>query len=914
MHRKIWSVKYVATVLLTLTVLILGGLNAQQKRRYIPPDDGAAWVEGTEGVQARLVVPDGPAEKAGIRRGDVLRAINGQAVENDRHVTRLLYELGAWSRATYTIDRDGKEFDTTVVVGPPSEQSLRHQKYLEIIGLIYFLVGCFVLLKRSRPPHALHFYLVCLTSFVFYAFHFTGKLNPFDWTIFWADLCASLLLPPLFLHFCLEFPSRHKTIERWHSLLYLIYLPAAVIFIAQLAFINGILGFQPSPILLRDVLDTLGDFHFALYFVLSAAVLLKTYRTVKTPELRQQMKWVTRGTALGVVPYFVLQSVPRLSGTIAQNYIDFSIFPLVLIPISFGYAIHRYRLMDVDIIFKRGVTYTLATACVIGLYATVIVVVGELLGAGFEPLSVVARVIATIVAALLFAPIKDRFQVWLDKFFYRDRYDLRQTLIDFGRTLGSEVDVDNVLDRIIDRLGRALFIGRSAIFIEDPFDPSRFLPAKTSGLTIPDGADFSFLTPAPGRPYIFFEADLYDLNYFIPCRVKDRVIAYVGLGRTQNGDYLTSEDLELLETVSDYIGIALENARLYRSLEQKASEYESLMDFSENIIESINVGVVVEDVEGRIVGWNRALESLTGRSRLETLGHQTEEVIPAHFLRRLHENRHLYKQAWNNLIVNFSATSLVDKAGTTRGMLIIVDNITDRIRLEGQLIQNEKLTSIGLLAAGVAHEVNTPLAVISSYSQMLRKEISSEDPRYKLLEKITKQTFRASEIVNNLLHFSRTNATEFADVDVHQVIADTLSLLDHQFKTARVRIDRELRAEYPVVFANAGKLQQVFLNLFVNARDAMPEGGELRILTDTVDSKIEIIVQDTGVGISSENIQKIYDPFFTTKAAGKGTGLGLSVSYGIVQEHGGNISVDSKPGIGTSFKLELPLVRKPVNV
>ena len=246
--------------------------------------------------------------------------------------------------------------------------------------------------------------------------------------------------------------------------------------------------------------------------------------------------------------------------------------------------------------------------------------------------------------------------------------------------------------------------------------------------------------------------------------------------------------------------------------------------------------------------------------------------------------------------------------------MIIVDNITDRIRLEGQLIQNEKLTSIGLLAAGVAHEVNTPLAVISSYSQMLRKEISSEDPRYKLLEKITKQTFRASEIVNNLLNFSRTNATEFADVDVHQVIADTLSLLDHQFKTARVRIDRELRAEYPVVFANAGKLQQVFLNLFVNARDAMPEGGELRILTDTVDSKIEIIVQDTGVGISSENIQKIYDPFFTTKAAGKGTGLGLSVSYGIVQEHGGNISVDSKPGIGTSFKLELPLVRKPVNV
>src|SRR4030095_881367 len=361
------------------------------------------------------------------------------------------------------------------------------------------------------------------------------------------------------------------------------------------------------------------------------------------------------------------------------------------------------------------------------------------------------------------------------------------------------------------------------------------------------------------------------------------------------------------ETVSDYAGIALENARLYRSLEQKASEYQSLKDFSENIIESISVGVVVEDVEGRIVGWSRALEVLTGRGAQYMLGRRAEDIIPAHLLQRLIDNRHLYKQAWNGLVVNFSATSLLDKTGDTRGTLIIIDNITDRIRLEDQLIQNEKLTSIGLLAAGVAHEVNTPLAVISSYSQMLRKEISPEDSRFKLLEKITKQTFRASEIVNNLLNFSRTSATEFSDVDVHQVITETLSLLEHQFKTARIRVERELRAECPVTFGNAGKLQQVFLNLFVNARDAMPEGGELRILTDALDSKIEILVQDTGTGIGRENVKRIYDPFFTTKAAGKGTGLGLSVSYGIVQEHGGSISVESKPGIGTSFRLEFPV-------
>jgi len=244
----------------------------------------------------------------------------------------------------------------------------------------------------------------------------------------------------------------------------------------------------------------------------------------------------------------------------------------------------------------------------------------------------------------------------------------------------------------------------------------------------------------------------------------------------------------------------------------------------------------------------------------------------------------------------------------------MIDNITDRVRLEDQLIENDKLTSIGLLAAGVAHEVNTPLAVISSYSQMLRKEISPEDSRFKLLEKITKQTFRASEIVNNLLNFSRTNATEFTDVDVHQVIRDTVALLEHQLKSARIRVTQDFRAECPMTAGNAGKLQQVFLNLFVNARDAMPEGGELRITTDMMNSKIEILVQDTGTGISKENITKIYDPFFTTKSPGKGTGLGLSVSYGIVQEHGGTISVESKAGTGTTFRLELPLVRKTVNV
>ena len=864
-------------------------------------------------MQAQVVVRDGPAELAGIQAGDILLEINGVGVKSDSDVTRILYRFGQ-SQAIYTLSRANTVIQKTLNITGTPPRLKRQRLFLEIIGLFYLLAGVFVLIRRFRAPLAIHFYFVCLTSFVLFVYSFTGALNVFDWTIFWLDQAASALLPPLFLHFCLEFPRRKTWLRQNKILVPLLYAPGVLILLTWFLFVYGILEFIPSPLILRNFLETVNDVHFGAYFVLSAGVLFRTYRRVRQPELRQQMKWVTRGTAIAVLPYFLLQTIPRIVGIVPELWVDASIFPLIFIPTSFGYVIQTYRLVDVDVFFKRGVTYTLATASVIGLYATLVVIVGELLGSGIEPAGTVVRVAATIMAALLFAPIKDQFQIWLDKFFYRDRYGLRHTLIDFGRTLGSEVRSENMLELIVDRLSRALSVDRTALFLEDPQKADSFTAAFISGFTIPPDADLAFLKGRTDRPYLFFNDAIFGLNYFIPCRVKDRVIAYIGLGQTQKGDFLTSEDLELLESMGDYIGIALENALLYKSLGQKAAEYHDLKDFSENIIESINVGVVVENVDGRIVGWNYALENLTGHSRNETLGKRTESVIPYHFLQRLSEYRFLYKQHWNGLTVNFSMTSLVDKSGATRGRLIIVDNITERVRLEDQLIQNEKLTSIGLLAAGVAHEVNTPLAVISSYSQMLRKQISPEDSAHKLLEKITKQTFRASEIVNSLLSFSRTNATEFSDVAIDQVISDTLSLMEHQLRTAGIHVDYQHPTDNPVMLGNPGKLQQVFLNLFLNAKDAMADGGQLRVRAVTVNSKLEIIVSDTGTGISQDNVKKIYDPFFTTKVAGKGTGLGLSVSYGIVKEHSGTISVESKLGSGTSFKLEFPLVRKAVNV
>jgi signal transduction histidine kinase len=216
------------------------------------------------------------------------------------------------------------------------------------------------------------------------------------------------------------------------------------------------------------------------------------------------------------------------------------------------------------------------------------------------------------------------------------------------------------------------------------------------------------------------------------------------------------------------------------------------------------------------------------------------------------------------------------------------------------------MASIGILAAGVAHEVNTPLTGIASYTQMLRAQVKPEDLRYPLLEKIEKQAFRAAKIINNLLNFSRSGGTEFERLDINKVVLEVLSLLEHQLDKNSIKVLKELGEDLPAIRGSENRLQQVFFNLMLNARDAMPSGGWLTLVTRADDDTIIVEVKDTGHGIRREDIKRIYDPFFTTKGIGRGTGLGLSVSYGIVQEHGGAIFVESSPGKGTVFQVALP--------
>jgi PAS domain S-box-containing protein len=407
--------------------------------------------------------------------------------------------------------------------------------------------------------------------------------------------------------------------------------------------------------------------------------------------------------------------------------------------------------------------------------------------------------------------------------------------------------------------------------------------------------------------------------------VRGRMVAVIGLGRSTGGALLSSEDIEILRTVSGYIAVAIENSLLYEEQRERAAELELLKEFNESIVESINVGLLTVDAAGGVTACNTALEQMLGLHRDEAVGQQVEDLFAEDFAETLRqalggagwelsELRNIYKlhtatRRGRTLILNVALAPLkrADSNEHT-GALVVLEDVTGRVRLEEQLQQREKLSSIGLLAAGVAHEINTPLTGVSSYTQMLLGMLAETDPKHALLQKIRRQTDRATGIVSNLLNFSRTGgATDFAEVNLNRVLEDTLQLLEPQLRHSQVELRREYAEDLPPVYGNAGKLQQVFTNLLLNARDALPDGGAVRLRTVCDDDEaVTIEVADDGIGIAPENVARIYDPFFTTKGVGRGTGLGLAVSYGIVQEHSGHITVESAPGRGTTFRISLP--------
>ncbi|MCS7080288.1 MAG: ATP-binding protein [Chloracidobacterium sp.] len=938
-------------ITVSLAIVLLGVGNLVERAVQPPPaDDGVRWRMTRLGLTAEYVRPGSSAERAGVIRGDVLRAMvlppvaggdpEPLAVSQEWHVQYYLDEyVHVGGHVTYLVERYNPlgvslglwQAELRDLDSQPSRFWL--ELYAAVVGALYLLIGLVVFVKHEHLRQSLHFFAICALSFVYLVWNTSGTLGTFDTFILWGDRAALTLLCPTFLHFCAVFPLRSAWLERHRRLAWLVYAPAFLLVIFEALHLYA--GRYSAWLLnLRSTLDRLALLHFAAAFTAALVVVTVTFFQTETALLKQQLKWMVVGLTLGIVPWLAFYGGPVVAGVEPTPTMEaLALGPTVFIPLAFGYAIVRYRLMDVDVIVRRSLTYALATFSVVMLFMLGVVKAADWMRETYPTIpagtTTFLQVIILSCGAILYAPFKNWLQERIDRLFYGARYDTRLGVADFGRAMATTTALPELLSAIAAKLSETVSVTDLAIFLPDALHtgdaalmPVPLRPVFVGGLDAPEAPPHirERLLQAGPRGYLVDEAGLAagGLAYYFPCLARGRLVAVIALGKTTQRTLLTSEDTELLRSLSPYIAVAIENSLFYERERARVAELARLKEFNESIIESINVGITVIDRCGRLTTWNHAFEKLFAIPA--TAAPTVEAVFDPDLLRTMREvggddwsipdARTIYRRRTQGrdgqaLVLNITLLPFRSRAAE-EGVLMCFEDMTAHVRLEEQLREADKLSSIGLLAAGVAHEVNTPLAGISSYTQMLLARCAADDPNRVILEKIRRQTLRASNIVNNLLNFSRTGNATFAPVSPSSVLDDTLQLLETHLRGTAIDIRRCYSRDLPPVWGDAGKLQQVFMNLILNARDAMPHGGVLTIAATGQGNAVVIEVTDTGVGIPADVIHRIYDPFFTTKEIGRGTGLGLAVSYGIVQEHGGHIVVDSRPGHGTTFRVKLP--------
>src|SRR3989454_3507568 len=377
------------------------------------------------------------------------------------------------------------------------------------------------------------------------------------------------------------------------------------------------------------------------------------------------------------------------------------------------------------------------------------------------------------------------------------------------------------------------------------------------------GADYLSLRDHPGAVETATGAFLIDslgLEYMVPMTVEGEIVAVLGVGTPRGGEPLTTEDLQLLISLCRHAAVAFEGARLYSAVHEKVQEVEALREFNESILESSRVGILVTDSEGRVVNVNRAFEHLYGAGRDRILGQSLSQVMPAGVFTLAADGAargagddlpdgglRVYRSSLRTrdgrrLIVSLTQAALRDPAGRPRRRVLTGDDVTQQGLREQDLQRRGHLAPIGLLAPGIAHEGNTPLTRVPAYPHKLPEGRGQDDPEYSILKKIEQQAFRAAGIASSLLNFSRQRDGDYQPLDIAEMMSETLELFQPHLRGRRIDLVRRVEGSLCRVNGNRGRLQQVLMNLLLNAADAMPDGGTVTVAAHADSGRVQIEV------------------------------------------------------------------------
>ncbi|MFQ5671124.1 MAG: ATP-binding protein [Acidobacteriota bacterium] len=912
-------------------VLLLGVLNFYARASVAFPGAGLIWKDAAGRVVASRVDPTGPAARAGIRVGDQLVGVDGQQPASAQEAQNAVGRAEPGHPVALKVLRARRALLVTL---EPDFRDVGGQlyAYLATVGLFFLASALFLLYRLGVSLVTWHYYLLSLSVFAVLVFSHTGAAGFLDGLFYGFDLAGLLLFPALMVHFVLIFPRRRP----WKVRDALLYAPAVTLGAAMVWLVPlGGAERVRDPAAALGKVDALELLYVALYLAGGLAVL--TIRSSRTTVLsvRRQLRWMAWGMGIGSMPFVVFYLLPRALQVQTPPAANLSALPLIVLPLAFSTAILKYRLADLGLLVKSGVTVLTLTFFSLALFVVLNLALRGTLGLpGIN--NRIFTVLAGVLVFFLYPNLQQIVGTVVDRAFYMGRYDYRRRLIEFGRELNSERELRPLLDKFHDRILRTFPVYTSILLLPDeargglrllgesgdpgqgvgaglffPVDPRLRQRIETEDVIHLDRAARRLLPPG---------ARHLDLHAFFPMRVKSRLVAVLGIGMRDVEEEMNSEDRQLLVTMAAHAASAIEGARLYEENLERIREVELLKDYNESIVESSQIGILVLDRENRIRVWNRAMEEMFGRSRQEMVALRPGDVFPDDLVAVLEggsaggtrlDRYPLSGRKGSPRFFNLALSDLTSKTGEQRGVVAAFDEVTEQVRMEQHLVQSERLAAVGLLASGVAHEINTPLTGISSFTELLLEETPEKEPGHAILKKIQAQSQRASRIANSLLNFSRGRREDIEKVNLNDTVEDTLAVFGPHLKGRRIEIQFEpVRAPAPVVHGHRGRLQQVLLNLLLNARDAMPGGGRIQIFTSVSGGSVQLRVVDTGHGIAPEDLHRIYDPFFSTKGPAEGTGLGLSVTYGIVRDHGGTIEADSGPGgVGTQFTVRVPAWR-----
>jgi len=921
------SFKWIA-LLLAAGVVFLGSLSVQRRVAEFQPT-GVTTTAST----ASWTVTEVANGASGLQVGDQVILANGAGPATEPHLASILRTQAE----TELVVQRGEELLKIDYRLPPLQVDWIYL-LLCLVGIGYLVVGLYTILREQHRP-ALLFCIWCLAATTVYLFSAVAPFNTIGRTIYLVEEVARVLLAPLTLHLFWLFPTPITRRRKLFALVPFFYLPAAFILALQanLIFYGGSWFGNAIrialPTLDRLVLLQLGAFSIAAITCLAWRLL-----TTRRSDHRRQVAWMVIGMTLGYLPFLFLYVIPHTVGfSLSTLLTGAAVLPLALVPITFAYAILRYKLWDIGGMVRDGISLSLTVLIGVLGFSLVNLALHRTVP---EDLAL-ARDVMTFVTGLLIAgvvlPANRRIGSSLQRLQYGSRFQKRRELADLGEDLLHERDLGELSTRLIEHLEEGLEIDSAALFItrgEELIPTASTASVEPQAASIPLGVIPGQLwredvVPLSGvdfpshRPALLQHFFIDGFRYLFPLTAQSQPVGLLAVGYKDHEVPLSSDDLDLLRRLLNQAALSLENAKLLYRVTEQLTEVTRLQEYNQGIIESSPVGIAVLDPSDRIMTANAAFELIVGASRSELNGRPLSEHLPISPLPTPEEGVRELSFCANPAGGNLQAEGEADSASQERHLevstshflspegpqtVLVVRDVSDEVALEAAMKEKERLASLGMLAAGVAHEVNTPITGISSYAQMLIADTDANDPRYETLRKVEKQTFRASRIVNSLLDFARKRS-ESDRISLVPLLEEVFELTGDRMERHGVELDWQSPEEEFLLEADDGEIQQVVTNLVMNAIDAMrPHGGQISVRVEADDPMVSVHVQDSGPGIATEALSKIFQPFYSTKQGEGGTGLGLSISYNIVERHGGELRVESPEGEGAHFTMTLPRV------